>query len=107
MSAELNEHNPLTHRVMEGSQLRLVEELPCNCGAAEGAFHTRHRENPTGHSVGCPVFLRWEAVRCACVYASALARIERTHDPEPRYVGSSPNEEAARCLNVNGRAWVV
>lgn len=33
----------------------------CTCGAGVTHFHTVHENNPTGHAVGCPVYLRWKA----------------------------------------------
>lgn len=50
-------------------------EIPCNCGAARGRYHTVHESNPTGHSVGCPVFLRWIAADSAVAFAEALRTI--------------------------------
>lgn len=53
----------------------VFKELPCDCGADRGRYHTCHEGNPTGHSVDCPVFLRWAAADSAIAFAEALQAI--------------------------------
>lgn len=73
-------HNLRTHEVgsrISGHSYEIVfRELPCDCGASQGRMYTVHEGNPTGHSVGCPVFLRWHAADAATAFAEALQAIQ-------------------------------
>jgi hypothetical protein len=47
-----------------GQVHRSLDESDCNCGGADHSqIHRINEDNPTGHAVTCPVYLRWRSAQ--------------------------------------------
>lgn len=104
--------NIKTHEVgsfLSGPSFEIhFREIPCNCGAARGRFHTVWEENPTGHSVGCPVYMRWRAADDATAFAEALQAIHLHLDTvgvaqdehSTKHTAQELLEQAMQCAQI-------